>query len=538
MSSVDVLAAKLSLLHRSGATEDAIAVADRVFALVQNQRTELDAVRLGPYWSGRTNSIYASHADYLLTVGEAEPRYRALAFGVAERANAVSLRLRRLETLLDQNATNVTARDEWLKLVAEVQRAPGVEHTEEQQLEFERRLTDARERYFAAQGPEVTLPTLEIQPIDAIPPLLGEDTVLVKFVSGPTRLWRFDLWSGGWSVAAVGDADHMRELIDGATYELSNPYVRGETKTVELANRLFGSVPVELEGKRLLISPSDGLTAFPFAALRVNDEYLADLVAISNVPSFSEYFVGATRLVERETPGRLDIAVLADPAFSEAMAANDPVRGTEAFRGWSESLQRLPASAREASDLSRYYAESGRLILTGTQATQSNFFDSRVTSAKVIHIATHGYFNESLPELIGFAMAKDDPSDDGFVSMAEISAQKFSADLVVISACNTGRGLEIAGEGNMSLARTFLAQGVDAVVSTLWPVSDEATALFMKEFYRALNEGKLSLADSLASAQRVLRATTRFRDPFFWSGYALTVAAPEDLRLSDREATH
>jgi CHAT domain-containing protein len=164
-------------------------------------------------------------------------------------------------------------------------------------------------------------------------------------------------------------------------------------------------------------------------------------------------------------------------------------------------------------------------VLLGEEATQRNFFDSRVTNARVIHIATHGYFNEEIPELIGFAMAKAGPDDDGFVSMAEISSQDFAADLVVISACSTGRGLEIAGEGNMSLARTFLAQGVDSVVSTLWPVSDAATALFMKEFYRAVNEEHRSLDQALSSAQQVLRSTGRFGSPFYWSGYTLTTAA-------------
>jgi len=123
------------------------------------------------------------------------------------------------------------------------------------------------------------------------------------------------------------------------------------------------------------------------------------------------------------------------------------------------------------------------------------------------------------------AKDKDDDTDDGFVSMAEISAQDFNADLVVVSACNTGRGFEIRGEGNMSLARTFVAKGVDSVVSTLWRVSDSASALFMQEFYRSVNEDKRNLAESLQSAQRVLRASPRYRHPYFWSGYVLTTAA-------------
>jgi CHAT domain-containing protein len=522
---VDLLAAKLTLLQRLGSTQEAISLAARVFDIVESQRAEIDAVRLGPYWSNRTNDIYTAQADYLLRADGDRRAHQALAFEVAEQARAVSLRLRRLEVLVARNSTNDAARGEWLNIVREVQQTRGRQGTEADRLDFERRLGDARERYFATHGVKTSPADLEVESLAEVQRRLPGDTVLLQFVAGPTSVWRFDVTRDGWAVTELGEARIVDALIAAAEYELSNPYVRSEAKTTELSALLLKGLSLDESKKNLLIAPSDGLSAFPFSALLLNGEPVAERATMSLVPSISEYLAGGIERIAAPSPDRLDIAVLADPAFDGPPVPSAAFAGAEEFRTWADSLQRLPASATEANELIRYYPEGRRLLLLGTEATQRNFFDDRVRRARVIHIATHGYFDESMPELIGFAMAKDDSDDDGFVSTAEISAQDFLADLVVISACSTGRGVQIAGEGNMSLARAFLAQGVNAVVSTLWPVSDAATALFMREFYRALNEDGQSLPEALRSAQQVLRNTARFRDPFYWSGYALTLAA-------------
>jgi CHAT domain-containing protein len=367
--------------------------------------------------------------------------------------------------------------------------------------------------------------SLEIQTIEGVQRQLAADSVIMQFVAGPEKVWRFDITAHDWSVTAIDDTFIVQAAIDAAQSELADFNRHRQHDTAALSDLLLKGLSVDLAGKNLLISPSYNLDAFPFAAMLVNGSYISDVATITLIPSFSEYFARRVEPVAQASENRLEIAVLADPAFGAMTAPNPFLGDTESFRSWAASLQRLPASALEARELSRFYAEDSRLILVGAEATQQNFFDAKVRNARVIHIATHGYFNEDIPDLIGFAMAKGDEMDDGFVSMAEISVQDFSADLVVVSACNTGRGFEIRGEGNMSLARAFLAQGVDSVVATLWPVSDSATALFMKEFYRALNEDERSLAESLQSAQRVLRESPRYRHAFFWSGYVLTTVA-------------
>jgi CHAT domain-containing protein len=151
---------------------------------------------------------------------------------------------------------------------------------------------------------------------------------------------------------------------------------------------------------------------------------------------------------------------------------------------------------------------------------------SQPLNADILHIATHGYFNDRMPELIGFALSGDS-DEDGFVSMAEISNAQFHNKLVVLSACSSGQGEQIPGEGNMSLARAFLAQGVDSVVSTLWPVSDRATALFMKEFYRSLKNEGANYAGALRNAQLALRRSANYRNPYYWGAFTLISSAQQ-----------
>jgi len=528
IETIDLLAAKLDLLQRIHSTEQAISIADQVFGIIESQRMEFDTVRLGPYWSGRTNDIYTSHIDYLLQIAHGRPSYHERAFETAERARATSLRLRRLEMLLAKNEGNSETRAQWIDIVSQVTKSQGRRETERDNLELERRIGEARERYFASHGAVAGIDKLDIRSIEGIQRQLAEKAVVIQFVAGPQKVWRFDITAHRWAVTDLGDTLAVHAAIEAARSELSNLNVYKNSNTVLLSNLLLKGLSVDLSGKHLLISPSYNLDAFPWSALVVNGKYVSDLATVTLIPSFSEYFAQRRMPPAKTSQDRLDIAVLADPAFGSMTAPNPFIGDAESFRSWAAALQRLPASALEAKALSHFYAEDRRLILVGADATRRHFFDARVRNARVIHIATHAYFNEDLPELIGFAMAKDDDMDDGFVSMAQISAQDFGADLVVVSACNTGRGFEIRGEGNMSLARTFLAQGVNSVVSTLWPVSDAATAQFMQEFYRSLNEDKRSLAESLQSAQRVLRESVRYHHPYFWSGYVLTTAS--DLR--------
>jgi CHAT domain-containing protein len=517
-----LLATLLGLYQELGQTESAIVMADNAFELIESQRVEFDTVRLGPRWSARTNSIYASHIEHLLQQRDQRPEYIERAFVVAERAQAVSLRRRRQEMMLNNIDGNQVARSEWVDIVSQLEQSQRNISSEDDRIAFERRFNEARERYFAAHGLAEQLHAPEILSSKQIRALIPEDSMVLQYMAGSEKIWRFNLSKNYFSVTEIGDLEQVSSLVESTLQDLKNPNMDNRVNLRRLSEVLLKDVSADLGVNKILISPTSKLDSMPFASLYNEERYLIDTAVLTMVPSLSEYFNPAE--FAAPDPDRLEIAVLADPAF-EQLSVDDSYSGdSDQFRSWSGARKRLPYTAKEAKDIARYFEEDDRLILTGADATQANFFSSPVRNAKIIHIATHGYFNEELPELVGLALAKVDDQDDGFVSLAEIAAQDFSAELVVISACDTGRGFDVPGEGALSLSRSFLAQGVGSVVSTLWPVSDIATSIFMKEFYRSIREEMLGPAESLQQAQQTLKRDPRYRDAFYWGAYVLTSA--------------
>jgi len=109
----------------------------------------------------------------------------------------------------------------------------------------------------------------------------------------------------------------------------------------------------------------------------------------------------------------------------------------------------------------------------------------------------------------------------GFVQLHDIYNLKLSADLVVLSACETGLGKEIKGEGLISLTRAFMYAGAASVVASLWKVDDAATAALMAQFYKEMFTNGKRPAAALSEAQRFIAGQKRWRSPYFWAGFVL-----------------
>jgi CHAT domain-containing protein len=105
--------------------------------------------------------------------------------------------------------------------------------------------------------------------------------------------------------------------------------------------------------------------------------------------------------------------------------------------------------------------------------------------------------------------------------MTEIMRLRFNADLVVLSACETGLGRLVQGEGVIGLTRGFVVAGAQRVIASLWKVDDLSTSELMARLYRGILEKKLPPAAALAAAQREMAASPRWHDPYFWSGFAI-----------------
>jgi CHAT domain-containing protein len=164
------------------------------------------------------------------------------------------------------------------------------------------------------------------------------------------------------------------------------------------------------------------------------------------------------------------------------------------------------------------------LQATDFDASLSLVTSGRLRDYRIVHFATHGLINTRRPELSGLALSlvdREGRSRDGFLRLNTIYNLRLSADLVVLSACQTALGKEVAGEGLVGLTRGFMHAGARRVIASLWQVNDAATAELMKRFYAAMLTRRLPPAAALRRAQLEMAQDPRWAPPYFWAGFVL-----------------
>ena len=201
--------------------------------------------------------------------------------------------------------------------------------------------------------------------------------------------------------------------------------------------------------------------------------------------------------------------------------------GIEASAGSEEAglaLDRLPATRREAEAIAALLPATKVFVGLDGEATRQRMLGPRVAGARYLHLATHGFFDASRPELSGLALSGFDSEGrpvPSFVSLRDLQSHRLAAELVTLSACRSALGRQIRGEGLLGLTHAFLRAGASRVLSSLWQVRDRGTTELMLGFYRGVWTEGLPPAAALRQAQRELRSRPRYRDPYYWSAFVL-----------------
>jgi CHAT domain-containing protein len=186
-------------------------------------------------------------------------------------------------------------------------------------------------------------------------------------------------------------------------------------------------------------------------------------------------------------------------------------------------LPRLPYSRVEAERILAAVPARQSWRALGFQASRSAAVSNELSDYRIVHFATHGLLDSRHPEFSGLVLSLVDThgrAENGFLGLEDIYNLKLRADLVVLSACETGLGKEVAGEGLVGLSRGFMYAGASRVVASLWQVSDEATALLMERFYRGMRDG-MRPAAALKMAQVEMSKQPRWRDPYYWAAFQI-----------------
>ena len=253
----------------------------------------------------------------------------------------------------------------------------------------------------------------------------------------------------------------------------------------------------------LLFEPHLLLWAVPFAALKAPDgSYLCDKYSFVVSPSMqlNQVIQGEERITQIHTASAL---IMGNPDFSEFSLSHG--EGSIMFNP-------LPGAEAEALSIANMFSTNQCKLFIGQEATEETFLE-HANSANIIHLATHGYSDESKPEE-SFLVFKSN-----LLQAKEIQNLLLIADLVVLSACQTGLG-KITGDGVVGMSRSFLIAGARSVLVSLWRISDSATAEIMKSFYHFYHKGQTK-AEALRNAMLTLRKNPQYSHPRYWSGFYL-----------------
>jgi CHAT domain-containing protein len=189
-------------------------------------------------------------------------------------------------------------------------------------------------------------------------------------------------------------------------------------------------------------------------------------------------------------------------------------------------LAKLEHSLKEADAITAIAPPGSWMKAVGFKASRAMAMSPALRQFRIVHFATHGILNDKHPELSGIVLSMVDERgqpEDGYLTLRDISNLDLPVDLVVLSACQTGIGKPVRGEGLLGLTRGFMYAGAPRVVASLWSVDDEATAELMKRFYRhMLGRDRMSAAAALRRAKiEMMGANDESRAPYYWAGFIL-----------------
>jgi CHAT domain-containing protein len=373
---------------------------------------------------------------------------------------------------------------------------------------------------------------------------LDRDTVLLHYMLGKEHSY---LWAVTTSTVTVSELPGraVLEPLARGVYRLLQAGSAGAGDRGSLAQQHIAALSRHLlspvadalaDHRRLFVVPDGALHYVPFSLL-IHPARSAPLVAFNDVAMLPS--ATTLGLLRRQTSSRAPapkaLAVLADPVF-DALDSRVRVRSrapaAAAAGGWiPRRLSRLPFSREEADRIAGLVAPAQRLKAVDFEASRALATSPQLADYRILHFATHAIQDDERPSLSGIVLSLVDESGsalDGFLRLHELYTLKLRADLVVLSACETGigpgagTGATAGGEGVSSLARGFFHAGAGRVVSTLWKVDDEATAAMMRFFYEALlADPAMAPAAALRTAQAEMRRQSRWRDPYFWAAFVI-----------------
>ena len=528
--------------------------------------------------------LYELYIDLLMELDHNNPHqnFDVQAFEASERGRARSL----LEML---GAARVGVRDKVEHQLLEREQALRTELNEKQRAQHDSpelagEINDLTDQY---QEANTLVHAASLEHTDQARPtplnlkeireqVLTDDAALLVFSLGEKRSFLWLITKSSFTSSELpgrgeieSQAKEVRELlmapvtVTGESFEarqrrLATMEEQYWIKATSFSNMLLGQVAQNLGSARLLIVPDGELQYLPFNALPIpyrNDR--TPLLAeheITFQPSASALSQLKNRSIPQTDKG---LAIFADPVFGsddQRFAAKHPeaassyraqdTQMTQALRdvnsNWtSGNIPRLLASRNEADGIVAVIPTADNLKAVDFEANKQRVMAANLSQYRLLHFATHGVLDNKNPELSGLLLSRIDEEgrpEDAFLRLDDIYNLKLNADLVVLSACNSGLGKDVRGEGIVGLVHGFMYAGTSRVVASLWKVDDDATAELMVHFYQEMFHSKQSPAAALRTAQLAMWQQRRWHAPYYWAAFVLQGDYQGTIHLQEKSS--
>lgn len=532
---------------------------EQALMLIEDSRNKIKRQDLQAKFFAKSQDYYEFYIDLLMLRHNAEPTkgFDALALQASERARARNLLESIGQTELGEGIPKeLLEKEKFLRQTInskETVRQKIMGAKSPQKLaEVEKEIIDLIREYqeivgkiresnpkFASFSDAKPLNLSEIQS-----KVLDENTVLLEFSLGTERSFLFVVEKKSLKVIELPKRTEIEPLarafyvsLKTLRKSLPNETEKQTEMRVQKANSEMQRTSAELskilispaanliENKRLLIVSSEVLQYIPFAALPVvknspsNERYLIETNEIINLPSASA--LATLRKNERRGTGK-ELAIFADPVFN----LNDE-RLTLAIKPNTNSTERgkftrLVFSGRESEGIYPLFPVEKRFTANGFDANLTNLRKQDLSQFRILHFATHNSFDARFNELSGVVLSLFDQNgnpQEGIWRMNEIYNFKLNAQLVVLSACETGLGEEIRGEGLVGFTHAFMYAGAKSVVASLWMVDDRPTSKLMQRFYQSMLKENLPPSKALQKAQISMIKEKGLDNPFYWAAF-------------------
>ncbi len=488
------------------------------------------------------HQVFAGAIDLLLSLGRPEE-----AFDVAEAYHARAFLDVLAESAIDDldelNPAQQAREDQLFEQISTIQKnlwQPDVAAEQEEKLKrelaeaenalelfrLEQRRADPR--YAGIKAPQ----PLSHGRVSA--ELLDAETALVEYVLGDQQSFAWVIAQGKVASVTLAPAKELSALV-AAYRTASASKVSSQTAAQAIAKlraqsqQLYQKLLQPLEphlssAHKLIIVPDGALAYLPFETLAgepkrgAAPEYLIERFAISYAPSASA--LAALRALRQNNPPEAKgLIAFGDPVYGKGDSATANGAATE--RGYD--FRRLPYTRTEVNEIAALFPPAERRLFLGADAQEANVKAEPLSQYRYVHFAAHALIDEERPARSGIVLSvAADSKEDGALQMSEVMRLKLNADLVTLSACRTGLGQLLKGEGMIGLTRAFLYAGSESVVVSLWNVNDIATATLMKEFYKNLRQG-LAKDEALRQAKlELIRGRQQaWRHPYYWAAFVL-----------------